>query len=179
VAVIFKSTQVEGAYILDVEEHRDERGFFARTWCEEEFERHGAEPSLSQASISFNHRAGTLRGIHYQSAPHEEAKVVRCTRGSIWDVIVDLRSGSPTSGEWAAFELAADTRRSLYIPKGVAHGFQTLADDTEVLYLISERHQPDAGLGVRFDDPAFGIEWPRQVTVISERDATWPDYAPR
>lgn len=176
--MIFKNTQVEGAYILDVEEHRDERGFFARTWCEEEFERHGADSSISQVSISFNHRAGTLRGLHYQIAPHEETKVVRCTQGSIWDVIVDLRPGSPTSGEWAAFELTADTRRSLYIPGGVAHGFQTLADDSEVLYLISERYHPDASRGVRFDDPAFGIEWPREVTTISERDASWPDYLP-
>jgi dTDP-4-dehydrorhamnose 3,5-epimerase len=175
--MIFEQTAVAGAFVIEVEAQRDERGFFARVWCEQELARHGLDPALAQAGISFNRRAGTLRGLHFQAAPHEEVKLVRCTRGAIHDVVLDLRVDSPSAGKWAAVELTADNRRSLYIPKGVAHGFQTLTDETEVLYLLSVPYVPGAARGVRFDDPAFGISWPREVTLISERDASWPDFA--
>jgi dTDP-4-dehydrorhamnose 3,5-epimerase len=136
-------------------------------------------PDLAQCSISRNDRAGTLRGLHFQTAPHEEAKLVRCTRGTIFDVIVDLRPDSPTHAEWIGVELDAEEGTALYVPKGFAHGFQTLVDETEVLYMISDPYVPEAASGVRWDDPAFGIEWPpADVRVISERDRSWPDYAP-
>jgi dTDP-4-dehydrorhamnose 3,5-epimerase len=154
----------------------DERGFFARTWCRQEFEAHGLNSRLAQSSISFNKRRGTLRGMHYQSAPDEEAKLVRCTMGAIYDVTIDLRRDSPTFKQWVGLELTAENRRMLYIPEGFAHGLQTLTDDTEVFYQISERYAPESARGVRWNDPAFAIDWPVSVTIISERDNTYADF---
>lgn len=173
----FSPTALAGACIIDIEPVPDERGFFARSWCREEFARHGLNPDLAQCSISFNKKRGTLRGMHYQAKPHEETKVVRCTRGAICDVILDLRPESPTFRKWIAVELSADNRRMLYIPAGLAHGFQSLADDTEVFYQISAPYHPESARGVRWDDPAFGIEWPVTERVISDNDRQYPDFA--
>ena len=173
----FSPTALAGACIIDIEPVPDERGFFARNWCREEFARHGLNPDLAQCSISFNKKRGTLRGMHYQAKPHEETKVVRCTRGAIYDVIVDLRPASPTFRKWIAVELSADNRRMLYIPVGLAHGFQSLTDDTEVFYQISAPYHPESARGVRWDDPAFGIEWPVAERVISDKDRQYPDFA--
>ncbi len=172
----FSPTALAGACIIDIEPVQDERGFFARSWCREEFAKHGLNPDLAQCSISFNKKRGTLRGMHYQAKPHEETKVVRCTRGMIYDVIVDLRPESPTFRKWIAVELSADNRRMLYIPAGLAHGFQSLADDTEVFYQISTPYHPESARGVRWDDPAFGIEWPAAERIISDKDRRYPDF---
>lgn len=168
--MIFTATEVEGVYVIDPERIEDERGFFARTWNPEEFEAYGLETALAQCSISFNNKKGTLRGMHYQAAPHEEVKLVRCTAGAIHDVALDLRTGSPTFRHWTAADLTAENRRMLYVPKGCAHGFQTLEDATEVFYQISTAYAPESARGVRWDDPAFGIEWPLPVSAISDRD---------
>jgi dTDP-4-dehydrorhamnose 3,5-epimerase len=176
--VIFQPTRIEGVWTLEPERRADARGFFARTWCAAEMAERGLDARLSQASISFNARAGTLRGLHYQAAPDGEAKVVRCTAGAIHDVALDLRPGSPTRGHWTAVELSAENRRALYIPEGVAHGFQSLVDGAEVLYLISVPQAPESARGVRWNDPAFGIEWPLPVSEISARDASYPDWTP-
>lgn len=173
----FSPTALAGACIIDIEPVPDERGFFARSWCREEFARHGLNPDLAQCSISFNKKRGTLRGMHYQAKPHEETKVVRCTRGSIYDVILDLRPESPTFRKWIAVELSADNRRMLYIPAGLAHGFQSLTDDAEVFYQISTPYHPELARGVRWDDPAFGIEWPVMERIISDKDRQYPDFA--
>lgn len=170
----FNETKLKGAFVVEPELLEDERGFFARTWCMREFEAHGLNLGWVQCSISFNKEKGTLRGMHFQSEPHTEAKVVRCTMGAIYDVLVDLRPGSATFTQWAAFELNAKNRKMLYIPKGIAHGFQTLIDNTEVLYLISEFYYPESACGVRWDDPAFKIAWPLQVSAISEKDLSFP-----
>jgi dTDP-4-dehydrorhamnose 3,5-epimerase len=175
--VKFSPTALAGACIIDIEPVRDERGFFARSWCREEFAKHGLNPDLAQCSISFNKKRGTLRGMHYQAKPHEETKVVRCTRGAIYDVIVDLRPESPTFRKWIAVELSADNRRMLYVPPGFAHGFQSLVDDTEVFYQISTFYHPESARGARWDDPAFGIEWPAMERVISDKDRQYPDFA--
>lgn len=172
----FSPTALTGACIIDIEPVPDERGFFARSWCREEFARHGLNPDLAQCSISFNKKRGTLRGLHYQARPHEETKVVRCTRGAICDVIVDLRPESPTFRKWIAVELSADNRRMLYIPAGLAHGFQSLTDDTEVFYQISTPYHPESARGARWNDPAFGIEWPVTERVISDKDRQYPDF---
>ena len=174
--LIFHETQLPGAFIVDPDRLEDERGFFARTWCQREFADHGLNPLLVQCSISFNRRKGTWRGMHYQVEPHEEAKLVRCTRGRIWDVIVDLRSGSPTFRQHVSVELSADNRRMLYVPERFAHGFQTLEDETEVSYQISHYHAPQSARGFRWDDPAFAIRPPLEVTVISNRDRDYPNY---
>jgi dTDP-4-dehydrorhamnose 3,5-epimerase len=174
--VRFVRTELEGAYIVEPERREDERGFFARTWCRDELAAEGLVTDLAQCSISRNTHAGTLRGMHFQTAPHEEVKLVRCTTGAVHDVIVDLRPGSPTHARWIAVELDAERANALYIPKGFAHGFQSLVDGAEVLYMISDAYAPEAASGVRFDDPAFGICWPLPVRVISERDRAWPDY---
>ena len=166
----FSPTVLAGACIIDIEPVPDERGFFARSWCREEFARHGLNPDLAQCSISFNKKRGTLRGMHYQAKPHEETKVVRCTRGAIYDVILDLRPESPTFRKWIAVELSADNRRMLYIPAGLAHGFQSLTDDAEVFYQISTPYHPESARGVRWDDPAFGIEWLVTERIISDKD---------
>jgi len=174
--VIFRETKVPGAYVIDLEPHRDERGFFARAWCQREFEDRGLNPRLVQCNISYNERRGTLRGMHYQAPPHEEAKLVRCTRGRLYDVIIDLRPDSLTYKEHFGIELNDENRTMLYVPEGVAHGFLTLEDDTEVFYQMSAFYEPDAARGVRWDDPAFGIDWPTRVEHIKDRDQNYPDF---
>jgi len=175
--MLFRETTVPGVMAIRIEPHCDERGFFARTWCCREFAAHGLNPGLVQCNISVNIRRGTLRGIHYQSAPHAEAKLVCCTRGAIYDVVVDLRESSPTFKQWIGVELTAQNHEMLYIPEGCGHGFLTLEDDTEVFYQMSEFYEPAAARGVRWNDPAFGIEWPAAVQVISERDANYPLFS--
>jgi dTDP-4-dehydrorhamnose 3,5-epimerase len=175
-AMIFSATALAGAYLIEPERLEDERGFFARTWCVDEFAARGLNPRLVQCSISFNRRKGTLRGMHFQAAPHEEAKLVRCTRGAIYDVIVDLRPDSPTFKRWTAVDLTAENRRMLYVPEGFAHGFQTLEDESEVSYQMSEYYHAASARGVRWDDPAFGIEWPVEERTISARDRHYPDF---
>jgi dTDP-4-dehydrorhamnose 3,5-epimerase len=174
--VKFTETPLAGAYVIDIEPHADERGFFARTWCREEVGALGLNADVAQCSTSYNKRRGTLRGMHYQARPYAECKFVRCIRGSIYDVILDLRPSSPTYQEWFGVELTADNRRGLYIPEDLAHGFQTLADDTEVYYQISAFYRPDYSRGVRWNDPAFGIRWPLAERVMSERDLSFPDF---
>jgi dTDP-4-dehydrorhamnose 3,5-epimerase len=174
----FTETKVAGAFLIEPEPIADERGFFARTWCREEFADHGLSGELAQANISFNHRKGTLRGLHYQAAPHAEAKLVRVTRGAIWDLALDLRRDSPSYLAWFGAELSDANRHMLYVPEGCAHGFLTLTDDAEVAYQMSAPYAPEAARGVRFDDQAFGIEWPGEVVMVNERDRTYPDFAP-
>jgi dTDP-4-dehydrorhamnose 3,5-epimerase len=174
-----RETTVAGAYIVDPQRADDERGFFARTFSATAFAERGLEPTVAECSVAYNRLRGTLRGLHYQRAPHEEAKLVRCTRGSIYDVAVDLRTGSPTHLRWAAIELSADNRLAFYVPPGCAHGYLTLTDDSELHYQISERHVPEAAGGLRWDDPAIGIEWPGEPQVISSRDASYPDLDAR
>ena len=173
--MIFEKTALAGAWIVDVELAEDERGGFARSFCEREFEAHGLAIRYPQCNVSTNRRAGTLRGMHWQARPHAEVKLVRCTRGAILDVIVDLRTGSATRLGWIAVELSARTRRALYVPEGFAHGFLTLEDDTEVLYQMGAVYVPSAARGFRWDDPLFAIDWPRRPAVISARDAGYPD----
>ena len=170
----FQPTPLAGAYLIELELLEDERGFFARSFCQNEFRAHGLDTALAQCNVSFNRKRGTLRGLHYQAEPHAEAKVVRCTRGAIWDVIVDLRKGSATARRWHAVELTADNRRALYIPAGFAHGFQTLAEDSEVLYQMSEFYHPESARGVRWDDPTLAIPWPLKDPVMSPRDREFP-----
>jgi dTDP-4-dehydrorhamnose 3,5-epimerase len=175
----FTPLDIPGAYLIDVEPHRDDRGFFARTWCAREFAEHGLTARLAQCSVSFNEHAGTLRGLHYQAAPHEEAKLVRCTHGAIFDVLVDLRPASPSFKAWVGAELSAGNRRMMYVPEGVAHGFQTLERASEVLYLISEFYAPESARGVRWDDQAFNIAWPAaERRIVSDRDLAYPDFRP-
>ena len=175
----FLDTAIAGTYIVEPELRADERGFFARTWSRDEFVAAGLVAEFTQCSVSFNVRRGTLRGMHYQRAPHEETKLVRCTTGRMYDVALDLRPESATCGRWVAAELSSDNHRALYIPRGCAHGFLTLEDDTEVLYQIAGDYVPASAAGVRWNDPAFGIEWPEPVTVIAERDRCYPDSPPR
>ena len=173
--MVFKELPLRGAFVIEIEPQEDQRGFFARTFCGQEFAAHGLETRISQCSISSNVRRGTLRGMHWQADPHAEEKLVRCTRGALYDVIVDLRRDSSTRGRWAALELSQDNHRMLYLPKGLAHGFQTLADDTEVLYQISIPYHPDAARGIRWDDPSISIDWPDvSERIISERDRNLP-----
>jgi dTDP-4-dehydrorhamnose 3,5-epimerase len=172
----FINAPLSGAYMIEPQLLVDERGFFARTWCAQEFKVRGLNSNLAQCSISFNTRRGTVRGMHYQEQPHAEAKLVRCCSGAAYDVIVDLRPPSPTYCQWFAVELTSANRKMLYVPEGFAHGFQTLADDTEILYQISEIHWPECARGVRWNDPRFGIEWPILDVVISQRDRNFPDY---
>ena len=172
----FTATPVPGAFVIEPEEQPDDRGFFARLFCREEFSRRGLNPKLAQCSISFNRKRGTLRGLHWQAKPHEEAKLVRCTQGAIFDVALDLRRDSPAFLKWHGVELSAQNRRMLYIPEGCAHGLLTLCDDTEVHYHASEFHHSESACGARFDDPAFGIRWPDPVRVISGRDRGYPDF---
>ncbi len=172
--MIFRETDLNGVFIIEPELIEDERGFFACSWTPAEFEKHGLNPRLVQCNISFNKRSGTVRGMHFQNKPHEEAKLVRCTRGAIYDVAVDLRKDSPTRYQWVGAELSADNHRMLYIPEGLAHGYQTLTDGTEIFYQISEYYHPESAGGVRWDDPAFDIKWPLPVTVIADRDANYP-----
>jgi len=175
--MIFHETKLKGAYLIDIEKREDSRGFFARSWCQNEFKAHGLVEAMIQANVSYNSHKGTLRGMHYQSAPYGEAKLVRCVRGAIHDVIVDLRPESPTYKEWIGVDLTSANYRMLYVPASFAHGFVTLADDTEVNYQVSQLYTPNAERGVRWNDPLFGIEWPLEAGVISEKDASWPDYS--
>jgi dTDP-4-dehydrorhamnose 3,5-epimerase len=174
-----RETAVAGAYVVEPERANDERGFFARTFSAAAFSERGLEAAVAECSIAYNHLRGTLRGLHYQVAPHEEAKLVRCTRGSVYDVAVDLRSASPTYLGWAAVELSADDRLAFYVPPGCAHGYLTLIDETELQYQISEPQMPEAAAGVRWNDPGLGIEWPDTPQVISARDASYPDFGMR
>ena len=174
--MIFKETKLKGAFIIEPERIEDERGFFARTFCRKEFEVNGLNPNLVQCSVSFNKKKGTLRGMHYQIAPHEETKLVRCTSGAIYDVMLDLRPNSPTFKQWVSIELTGENQRMLYIPEGVAHGFQTLQDETEVMYQMSEFFHPECARGVRWDDRKFWIEWPSAERIISERDRAHSDF---
>lgn len=175
-AMIFTPTRLAGAYLIDVERHEDERGFLARTFCEEEFAEQGLPMRIVQSSTIQSPRRHTLRGLHYQQPPHAEIKLVRCTAGSIFLVMVDLRPGSPTRNEWVAAELSARNERLAYVPEGFAQGYQTLEDDTEVLYAMSRRYVPEAARGVRWDDPTIGIEWSAAPErIMSERDRSWPD----
>jgi dTDP-4-dehydrorhamnose 3,5-epimerase len=175
--VEFNETTLPGVFVITPQRVADDRGFFARTWCARELGEHGLKTSLAQCSISFNTSSGTLRGLHFQASPDAETKIVRVTAGAVFDVIVDLRTGSPTFKRWVGVELTAANRRMVYIPEGLAHGFVTLEDQTEVFYQISPAYVPEAARGVRWNDPAFGIEWPREPRVISNRDREFPDFA--
>jgi len=174
--MIFLKTTLNSAYLIELEKHEDERGYFARSWCETEFRDHGLNTRIAQCSVSLNLRKGTLRGMHYQAKPFEEAKLVRCTRGSLFDVIIDIRQGSPTYLEHLGVKLTQDNGRMLYVPEGFAHGFLTLTDQTEVFYQISEFYAPDHAGGFRWNDPAFKIAWPGEIAVISDRDRRYPDF---
>jgi dTDP-4-dehydrorhamnose 3,5-epimerase len=175
--VIFTPTSLAGAFVIEPEPLEDARGWFGRTWCRWEFESRGLDTRVAQCSVSSNKRKGTLRGMHFQVSPFEETKLVRCTRGSVYDVIIDLRPGSPTRLRHFAVILTAENHRSLFVPAGFAHGFQTLVDDTEVLYQTSEFYSPEHARGVRWNDPAFGIPWPEDERTISERDRAYPDLS--
>jgi dTDP-4-dehydrorhamnose 3,5-epimerase len=174
--VRFTELQVAGAFVVDPDPVSDDRGSFARVFCAEEFAEHGLETTIVQGNLSSNHHRGTLRGMHFQRAPHQETKLVRCVSGALFDVVIDLRPDSPTFRRWAAAELTADNGRALYVPRGCAHGFQTLEDGTAALYDVSAPYTPDAEGGVRFDDPAFGVEWPLPVELISDKDRSWPRF---
>ena len=170
----FFETPLAGAWVLELELLEDERGYFARTFCSDEFGAHGLNPRVVQCNVSFNRKRGTLRGLHYQIAPHEEAKLVRCTRGALFDVIVDLRPESQTFERWHGVELTADNRRAVYVPEGFAHGFQTLLDNTEIHYQMSEKYHPGSSRGIRWNSTAFGITWPIADLLMSERDRNLP-----
>lgn len=174
--MIFKETALKGAYIIELEQLKDERGFFARSFCKKEFEEHGLNTNIAQCNISFNKKKGTLRGMHYQTPPYEEAKVVSCIRGSIYDVIIDLRPDSNTYCQWYAVELDGHNYVMLYIPRGFAHGFQTTEDNTVVFYQMSEFYHPECARGVRWDDTAFGIEWPLVNPILSEKDIAFKKF---
>lgn len=176
--MIFTPTPLAGTFVIEPELLEDPRGWFTRTWCRREFEARGLDTRVAQCSMSLNKKKGTLRGMHFQAPPFEEAKLVRCPRGSIYDVIIDLRPGSPTRLRHFAVILTAENRKSLYLPAGFAHGFQTLVADTEVFYQISEFYSPEHSRGVRWDDPAFGIQWPEDERTISDRDRNYPDFSP-
>ena len=176
-ALIFRPAPIAGAFAIEVERHSDERGFFARTWCRDEFASAGIPFAAAQASVSHNRLAGTLRGLHFARAPASEGKLVRCERGAVFDVIVDLRPSSPSYRMHFSIVLDHERRNALYVPPGVAHGFQTLVDDSDVHYTMSEAFRADLADGVRFDDPAFGIAWPRAVRAIAQRDRGYPDFA--
>ena len=172
----FTPSKIPGAWVVDITPIADHRGFFATTWVPDAYQKQGIHPSLAQCNLAFNHKRGTLRGMHFQSAPHAQAKIVRCTRGALLDVIVDLRADSSTYCQWDAVELTADNRRMLFIPEGMAHGYITLVDEVEAYYHTSTPWAPKAESGVRWNDPAFDIRWPFEPVVISDKDASWPDY---
>jgi dTDP-4-dehydrorhamnose 3,5-epimerase len=175
--MIFTETKLKGAFVIDLERHEDERGFFARAWCKTEFAGYGLNSNLQQCNLAVSKKRGTLRGLHYQVAPYEEAKLVWCTRAAIYDVIVDLRPDSNTYMHWIAVELAEENYRMLYVPKGFAHGYQTLFDNTEVFYYVSQPYRKEAERGLIWNDPAFGIIWPEiDVRTISKKDQSWPHY---
>jgi dTDP-4-dehydrorhamnose 3,5-epimerase len=175
--MIFLPSHLSGAYVIEPQRLEDERGFFARTFCQAEFTAHGLKSNFVQCNVSFNIRRGTLRGMHYQAQPHEEAKLVRCTQGAIFDVIIDLRKDSETYKQWLGVELTAVERRMLYVPQGFAHGFQTLEDNSEVFYQMAEVYSPAHARGARWNDPAFNVAWPLPDPIVSARDAAYPDFA--
>jgi dTDP-4-dehydrorhamnose 3,5-epimerase len=172
--MVFTETSIPGVIILDPSRIEDERGFFARSFDAAEFRARGMNPDVVQCNISFNKRRGTVRGMHYQAAPHEESKLVRCTQGEIFDVALDLREGSATFGKWTGVRLSAENRRALYLPEGIAHGFQTLADNTEIFYQMGRAFEPTAARGVRWDDPAFDVQWPEEITCLAPKDEAFP-----
>jgi dTDP-4-dehydrorhamnose 3,5-epimerase len=172
----FRETPLKGLYIVEIDPRADNRGFFARSFCRQEFEAQGLNPAIAQCNISFNPKAGTLRGMHYQAEPFREVKLVRCITGAIFDAVIDLRPGSATYRRWFGLELTADNRRALYVPEGFAHGQLTLTDNTEVFYQVSEFYSPGHERGIRWNDPAFGINWPKDPIVISPKDASYPDF---
>jgi len=172
--MIFTETKLKGAYIINLKRLEDERGFFARTFCQNEFREYGLNTQIAQANISYNRSKGTLRGMHMQAAPYEESKLIKCSRGALYDVIIDMRKGSDTYTQWIAVELSAQNHQMLYVPEGFAHGFITLEDDTEVTYQINQFYTPGSEKGFRWNDPAFGIEWPMEPKVISDRDRNFP-----
>ncbi|QCR22828.1 dTDP-4-dehydrorhamnose 3,5-epimerase [Pontibacter sp. SGAir0037] len=174
--MIFTETKLKGAFIIDVKRLEDERGFFGRSWCQREFEEHGLTANVVQANVSYNKKKGTLRGMHYQLSPYEETKLVRCTRGAIYDVIIDLRPDSPTYKQWIGVELTADSYRMLFVPEQFGHGFITLEDNTDVTYQVTQFYTPGAERGIRYNDPAFNIEWPIEPQIISEKDKAHPDF---
>ena len=174
--MIFTETPLSGAFVIEIEKHMDERGFFARTFCSREFENHGLDPHFVQCNISYNKQKGTLRGMHYQEELRAEAKLVRCTKGAIYDVIIDLRRDSPTYCQWLSTELKSDANRMLFVPKGFAHGFQTLEPDTEVFYQMTEFCHPECARGIRWNDLSFSIIWPISDRIISRQDQSYPDF---
>jgi dTDP-4-dehydrorhamnose 3,5-epimerase len=174
--MIFKETKLKGAYIIEIDPIVDERGFFARSFCAKEFEKYGLNPFIAQCNISYNKKKGTLRGMHYQVPPYEEAKLVRCTRGAIYDVIIDLRPDSSTFKQWVSVGLTGNNRRMLYIPGGIAHGYLTLEDHAEIVYQMSEFYHPECARGIRWNDPTFRILWPGDVQIISIGDQQYPDF---
>lgn len=174
--MIFTETKLNGAYVIEIQKLEDMRGFFARTWCKNEFKAHGLISCLMQINISSSKKKGTLRGMHYQEEPNQESKLIRCTRGAIYDVIIDLRPNSSTYKKWFGIELTAENYKMLYVPEDFAHGFQTLEDDTEVVYQVSQFYSPQSERGVRYNDPIFGISWPLDVQVITDKDKNWADY---
>jgi dTDP-4-dehydrorhamnose 3,5-epimerase len=176
--MIFSETTLKGVYLIGLQRMEDDRGFFARTWCRREFKEAGIDVNFVQCNISYNIKKGTLRGLHYQVAPYGESKLVRCTSGAIHDVIADLRPESATFKKWMSVELSQENQKALFIPKGFAHGFLTLADNTEVFYQMSEFYEPGYAKGVRWNDPAFAIHWPAEVRVISEKDSGYRDFVP-
>lgn len=174
----FTETPLAGAFLISIERKEDERGFFARSFCQEEFRRHGLDTRVSQCNISFNKKKGTLRGMHFQAAPHEEAKLVRCTMGEIFDVIVDIRPASKSYGKWFAARLSAGNRYMMYVPAGFAHGFQTMTNDAEVFYLMSNSYHPESARGIRWNDPALSVRWPLMDPIVSPRDKSFSDWKP-
>jgi dTDP-4-dehydrorhamnose 3,5-epimerase len=174
--MIFEPLSVAGAYLISPQKRTDERGYFARVFCRDELAAQGLCGDYCQANTALSPRAGTLRGLHFQRRPHAEVKLIRCTRGRVFDVVLDLRRDSPTYLRWQGVELSADNAAMLYAPEGTAHGYLTLSDDTELLYMTSAKYAPDAATGVRFDDPAFGIRWPRDIALVSQADRGWPDF---
>ena len=172
----FNEAKLKGAFIIEIEKLSDERGFFARAWCRKKFEDQGLISRLVQTNVSYNRKKGTLRGMHYQIAPYQECKLIRCTRGAIYDVIIDLRPDSATYNQWTGVKLTADNYSMFYVPEDFAHGFLTLTDNTEITYQVSQFYTPGSEKGIRFDDPAFNIQWPLEVSVISDKDRTWPDF---
>ena len=172
--MIFRETTLKGAFVIEIEKFEDKRGFFARAWCQKEVEANGLVSRVVQTNISFNKKRGTLRGMHYQVAPYEQIKLIRCTRGVIYDVIIDLRPDSPTFRKWTGVKLTAENYTMLYVPENFAHGFQTLENNTEATYQVSQFYSPESERGFRYDDPVFQVEWPLPVEVISEKDIAWP-----
>lgn len=172
----FTETNLKGAFVIEIEKRKDARGYFARSWCENELKTQGLNPLVRQMNVSQNLRRGTLRGMHFQIPPYEEVKTVRCSRGAVYDVIIDLRKGSPTFRRWYGIELTGDNGKMLYVPEGFAHGYLTLRDDSEVSYTVSEFYHPASERGVRYNDPVFRIRWPVAVQTVSEKDGSWPDF---